>query len=185
MAAAGGLVLAACDPTSTGQVVAQMWTISHHDGQNHLRLRVIAPLTNPACGQKWSVPGVDAPAAPVKLLSSGLCLTANAAGAVGLAKCTAAEDTAVEQWLEPEADMSKWVLGASGRLCGPHGCLSVVAGQTARAQPVGAAGPRRNFLRCALRSSCGSPSPFAVLSSPALSHLPPFPPSLPPLPPSL
>ena len=83
----------------------------------------------------------------MKLIASALCLTANAAGVVGLTKCTGA----AEQSLEPEADMTKWILGASGRLCGPHGCLSVVAGQAGMAHGAeslgAAAGVRRKFLR--------------------------------------
>jgi hypothetical protein len=94
------------------------------------------------------VPGIDKSAALVKHIATGMCVTTNAAGGVVLAKCAAVAS------LEPEADEQHWVLGASGRLCTPSGCLSVMAGQSlmgaaalkaVRAHLDGA--PRARFLR--------------------------------------
>lgn len=94
--------------------------------------------------QKWAVPPKDSKPSEVKHISSGLCLSGNAAGVVRLGAC------GTKQSWEPEADHTAWVLGASGRLCGPDGCLSVVAGQSLVAQSphsFTAEGTRRSFLR--------------------------------------
>ena len=99
--------------------------------------------------QEFTVPGVDKPAQKVKNIASGMCITTSAAGGVAMVKCAAGPDS-----LEPEATEQDWVLGASGRLCTPSGCLSVVAGQSLMsAEAVGIIhetldrGPRARFLR--------------------------------------
>ena len=86
--------------------------------------------------QQFSVPAVDGK--PQQVKNSKLCVTGSASGALGLAACKA------EQSLEPEASEQLWVLGASGRLCSPSGCLSVVPGK-ASAAPAGFE-LRRRFL---------------------------------------
>jgi hypothetical protein len=70
--------------------------------------------------QQWELPSIDKSATTVVHKSSGLCLTGSAGGTARLATCTTVQS------LEPGADEQHWILGASGRLCTPSGCISVV-----------------------------------------------------------
>ena len=83
---------------------------------------------NSTAAQQFKLPLVDDKrgALPVVHIASGKCITGQANGVVGLAKCAPDENE-----FEPEAVEQKWVLGASGRLCANSGCLSVRAGAAA------------------------------------------------------
>ena len=118
--------------------------------------------TNSSAAQQFELPAVDDKrgALEVTHIASGKCLTGQANGVVGLAKCqpdqNEYEPEALEQSkmrcypaLSPLISLTwsitvlEWILGASGRLCVSSGCLSVRAG-AAEAGPVRVT--RRSFL---------------------------------------
>jgi hypothetical protein len=72
--------------------------------------------------QVWAIPPVDAHPKQVKHKATGLCLTATNTFTIGLAACASDESSSYA----PDGNEQVWILGTSGRLCAPSGCLSVV-----------------------------------------------------------